>query len=154
MRNIKLCYQVGSTEILLLSKLYNLTLWRLFSIFFFYIDFGINGVNQMTQNTLDRLLSPWEHMREVIVPLKVMVRRSKYQIGFCINDMSIRISTRGYFLSWAAAHPSSRFALQEGTSVLFGSLKKHFHPGIYLSKSLLWHHDGWDGVSNHQPHDC
>ena len=32
--------------------------------------------------------------------------------------------------------------------------RSHFAPQYDLNHSLLWRHNGPDGVSNHQPHDC
>ena len=33
-------------------------------------------------------------------------------------------------------------------------LHSYAEPSIYTFKSLLWRHNGRDGVSNHPPHDC
>ena len=60
---------------------------------FALIAFGINGVNTIIKNVLNRFFSNSEHTLAMRVPLfywfvKFMGQRSRSQMGFGVNDMS------------------------------------------------------------------
>ena len=50
---------------------------------------------------------------------------------------------------------SARFALTNDTQYIAhtGEVWSVFRE-LYMTTTLLWRHNEWDSVSNHQPHDC
>ena len=51
--------------------------------------------------------------------------------------------------SWFSLQRQHRFTVSITQRTV---LRRHYDLSIF--KSLRWHHNGGDGVSNHQPHDC
>ena len=79
-----------------------------------------------------------------------------------IGSKNIRISCRGQMhpapktTAWSFGKPPNRTILTSGES--YGNLSVQETVGVtkcyILWFSLQWHHNGHDGVSNHQPHHC
>ena len=92
---------------------------------------------------------------------------NKYISIFCIKHMSIIFRTLQMTVDKCEFTPTTKETSRVCNTVPFGGeihqrtvdspkqsqqCRKGFH--ALTSSSLLWRHNGHDGVSNHQPHDC